>query len=118
MTFGKLLLPKVLDGTKTVTRRPYEPKHRHKPPWRMGRTYAIQPGRGAFQVARFVCLSVRKERLNVLLRNPEEAIPEGFETVGQFVDYWIAMYGKFDPSQWVWRVEFVLSVQDRELVPA
>ena len=72
----------VLDGTKTQTRRPVKPHEyntpysgdpelvlpiqrvwdiRHKVKWVIGRTYAVQPGRGKKAVGRIRITKIRRE---------------------------------------------------------
>jgi len=74
----------VLNGTKTQTRRPVKPneyaihgapgyaelpieavliKPRHAQKWVVGRTYAVQPGRGKKAVGRIRVTKIRRERL-------------------------------------------------------
>jgi len=83
----------VLDGSKTQTRRLVK---RHeimdddgnvcitgnttdlpRIKWQVGRTYAVQPGRGKKAVARYKLLDIRCERLQDI--TPEDAIAEGVD---------------------------------------
>ena len=127
MIFGEKLLPKVLDGSKTVTRRPVKPGNSlHGPDWRpckyeVGRTYGVQPvikdgpgkGRGGKSVARIRVKSVRREPLGHQL-TISEAAKEGFGGFRAFRDYWEGeLYGSYDPTQLVDRIEFELVPDSR-----
>jgi len=82
----------VASGLKTVTRRLWKPKYKWCPLgvavgeesesgattreiWRVGLTYAAQPGRGKSAPFRIEVLSLRRERLQDI--TPEEALLEG-----------------------------------------
>jgi hypothetical protein len=121
--FGPDLLPKVLDGTKTVTRRRAGGRD-----YMPGRTYAVQPVRGQKGVARIRILDnymvrlgriaattgqVRDESDDLAWMDPvdygdEEARREGFATVDEFVAYWERIHGSWDPEIWVDRIRFEL----------
>jgi hypothetical protein len=120
--FGEKLLPKVLDGSKTVTRRPVKWEDtgfevRNRPcKYAVGRTYGVQPvikdgpgkGRGGKSVARIRIKSVRREPLGHQL-TIGEAAKEGFGGFRAFRDYWEGeLYGSYDPTQLVDRIEFEL----------
>jgi hypothetical protein len=62
MIFAPSTVEKVLDGSKTETRRLVRPG-RDKAPCEVGRVYAIQPGRGKAAIGQFYVKGVRKERL-------------------------------------------------------
>ena len=65
------------DRTPTVVTR-----YRYKPyriKWQVGRTYAIQPGRGKKARGRFLLTGLRDERL--LSISGKDAVAEGFNTV-------------------------------------
>jgi hypothetical protein len=109
MIFQPDLAAKVLDGSKTVTRR--------KPgKYRAGCSYSVQvpitdgpgKGRGGKQLARIGGV------LDVSLPEPvgrvdrDEARLEGFDSVADFVAYWRSLYGEWDPMRLVERIEFVL----------
>ena len=102
MIFSGGLHELVMDGRKTVTRRPMQadkPCQYHE-----GRDYAVQPGRGKFAVGRIRVLSVRGEVLSDI--DERDAVAEGFDDVAGFKEKWEALYGEADPEQGVWRLEF------------
>ncbi len=122
MLFGKDLIPAILEGRKTVTRRPVKYDHsegwiygparpcRYKP----GHVYAIQPGRGKKAVGYLRVL---------LVTGPEEVADvglgadwrrEGFESPTAFVDYWCRLYGRWEPATRVWRIAFELVPEEGE----
>lgn len=103
MIFSGGLCEKVLDGSKTQTRRPL----RGGPcPYVVGKTYAVQPGRGKHAVARLRVLSVTQ--VAVLPISLKDAIAEGFGSPAEFYVRWAQMYGEADFSGWCWRIEFEL----------
>lgn len=105
MIFGSELLPKVLDGSKTMTRRPVESGGiacRYAP----GRDYAVQPGRGKKAVARIKVTEVRRERWRDITE--ADAGREGFgrfaPAQSAFLSYVRDLYGPgfdFDAECWV-----------------
>ena len=105
MQFGPQLMPKVLDGTKTQTRRkvrygqtrcPYEPL----------RQYAVQPGRGMRAVGRILVLKVEEQELSELTE--EAAVLEGFASTREFYDYWYKLYRGVGLHERVWVITFEL----------
>jgi hypothetical protein len=101
--FSPGLLPKVLDGTKTVTRRRVKPGE-DVCRYRVGRTYAVQERRGGRAVARIRINSVRQERFSDLTR--AEAHLEGFADASEMRAWWILQYGAAAYDAPVWRIEF------------
>lgn len=99
MIFGPEMLPKVLSGEKTVTRR----RTSH---YVTGQTYAVQPGRGKRHVAHVRVLSANEERLWAI--SHRDAPREGFENPAAFMDYWTALHGSWNPDEIVTRIEFEL----------
>lgn len=91
MIFKDELCQAVLDGNKTQTRRLVRVEERyisngaipatvyawHKIKWQVGRTYAIQPGRGKKAVGRFRLTEIRQERLQDI--DEAGAIAEGVQ---------------------------------------
>ncbi len=94
-------IDKVLNGTKTQTRRPVRVNHGcvsfpnsteiekvvksrwhpcliHRKIWTVGQDYAVQPGRGKSSIARIRIKSIRKEKLMDI--SLTDCIAEGIET--------------------------------------
>lgn len=102
-TFSKDLLPKVTDGSKTQTRRPYKSGDHvrdeycsavyrdGRKKWQVGQRYAVVPGRGKKGVGH---IEVTRLRYDGDVRNISEAdaIAEGFETPMDFVATWCGFY--------------------------
>lgn len=117
MIFREEMVAKILAGEKTVTRRRI---------WRLsstgqffpcryqvGKTYAVQPGRGKKAVARIRILDVRRGLIAGV--DEAEARAEGFRGMvpdypphEEFQDYWANLYGSYDGTQLVDRIEFEL----------
>lgn len=114
MIFRPELCAKVLDGSKTVTRRPVSDNPRspwwrercaYEIGWEVGDTYAVQPGRGKPAVGRIRITGLpRCEQLVSL--DDCDARREGFEDRAGFVAYWTDLHGSYDPEQLVWRLAF------------
>lgn len=105
---------KVLDGTKTQTRRLRKPgqywatnsddTYIHTAVLRdkftdnraivyaVGKTYAVQPGRGKCAVARIKLLEIR--RVDVRKMTSADVIAEGFSSQDEFIRTWAAMHDK------------------------
>jgi DNA (cytosine-5)-methyltransferase 1 len=65
-------------------------------------------GRGGKEIARIGVLAVETQRLGAIMPDADEARREGFPTARAFFDYWVKLYGEFDPGLWVDRIEFKL----------
>ena len=86
----------------------------------VGKTYAIQPGRGKKSLGRIRIISVEKQALRDITQ--EDAVAEGFSgyfewfPTDQFFDYWCRLYriinnevhSDLDLDEQVWRIEFEL----------
>lgn len=107
MIFSPELLPKVLDGSKTVTRRRCLSEHDFGCAYKVGRTYAVQPCRTCPGIARLCVLSVRRERFSDL--TADEARLEGFKDASEMRMWWTLRYGAAAYDAPVWRIEFFLS---------
>lgn len=124
MIFKPEMIDKILAGQKTVTRRPVKTRpsihdEAGEPlpcKYKVGRTYALQPviedgpgkGRGGKSVGRIRILSVLTIPLCHQLTELEAA-REGFGGFRAFRDYWEGeLYGTYDPTQLVHRIEFEL----------
>lgn len=106
--FRPELAAKVMDGSKTVTRRlcsdnPRSPWWRDQCALKPGRDYAVQPGRGKTAIGRATVVSVCREPLGFV--DSAEACREGFATVAEFVAAFAGINGVYDPRAEVWRVE-------------
>ena len=109
MIFRPELAAKVLDGTKTATRRRLTAyKHRKGSAirYRVGRVYAVQPGRGQRHVGHIKVTGVREERLFDI--SVEDVRREGFASLDDFLWYWQQLHGH-------WRSNDVVAVIDFEL---
>lgn len=124
MIFKPELVTLILAGNKTQTRRPvlYGLNGKVIPcRYKVGHTYAVQPGRGKRQVARIEILEVRRESWGAI--SEPDAIAEGF-TAGwaydvhrpaywHFWEYVRQLYPTLEPTDecWVLRFRRVGSVQ-------
>src|SRR4051794_36564549 len=101
MNFQRQLAEKVLHGEKTVTRRlasdnPRSPWSIHGCALKVGRSYAVCPGRGRHAIGRVVVTDVRGQRLSHL--TDEEARREGFPSAFEFEVAWQQINGSYDPD--------------------
>lgn len=108
LTFRPELAAKVMDGTKTVTRRlvsdnPRSPWWQEKCALKPGCTYAVQPGRGVKAVGRAEVVSIRKELLGAV--DEADARREGFDDMASFIGAFAAINGWYNPVAEVWRIE-------------
>jgi hypothetical protein len=125
---------KVMAGQKTQTRRPcqdgdkgisleinglyFAVENNLRKKWQVGKTYAIQPGRGKLSIGRVLLKSIKRERVNEI--SADDAFYEGVrmptlpnETPGKFVsafrDLWDSIYSggmAFETGPMVWVLEF------------
>lgn len=96
MIFRPELAQAILDGRKTETRRPARFENGTewvRPPYKPGRTYAVQPGRGKKAIGRIRIVGVRWERFFEGL-DEAAAHREGFESVREFISTWLDIYGR------------------------
>ena len=102
----------VLNGTKTQTSRIVKPGdyiqyadtgagetyhvyiegvyRNRRPLWKVGNTYAVQPGRGQKAVARIRILQISKQDVRHI--TAEEARAEGFNSEVEFFEVWCKMH--------------------------
>lgn len=114
MIFRPELAVKVMEGSKTVTRRlcsdnPRSPWWREVCAFEVGRDYAVQAKRGTPAIGRIRVLDVRRETLMPVAVGPDkdrEARWEGFESPEAFIDAWREINGQWDVLAEVWRVQF------------
>lgn len=102
MIFSGGLHEQVLDGSKTVTRRPVRADQ--PCPYRVGRDYAVQPGRGKHSLGRIRVTHVCEQELGAI--TDLDVVLEGFPDFKAFWEKWESLYGAVDWSQPVWRIEF------------
>ena len=125
MIFKPEMVEKILAGEKTVTRRPVKFKSELPPGapgpvrveqpcrYEVGKTYAVQPGRGQKGVGRIRVLAVRRKPLGHYMLT-DETLREGFQSFTRFRAYWERLYGSYDPTQLVDRIEFELVSGEQE----
>lgn len=111
MNFQPGFAEAIIEGAKTVTRRRMSPNPRS--PWyrgecsiKVGRTYAVCPGRGKIAIAHVRVLAVDRVRLGDM--SDTEAHREGVDSAALFEGVWRDINGSYDPQEWVYRVEFEL----------
>jgi hypothetical protein len=116
--FKPRMVESILEGCKTVTRRPakWEPDGeeggRISPcRYEVGKAYALQPGRGKKAVGRILVTRVSQEIIACI--DDAEADLEGFKNRAAFIRYWEGLYGNFDATQLVHRIEFELVGEGR-----
>lgn len=111
--FSADLMPSVLSGTKTETRRivRYMPDGSVVPSWyKPGRRYPVQPGRTKRAVARVDVHEVTLERAGDI--TPEAAQREGFASVEEFVAYVASLWHMAEADaaeRMVWAIRFELA---------
>lgn len=66
--------------------------------WLLGRTYAVQPGRGLKQIGRVKILSIDEQDVRQITL--EQAQAEGFKTIEDFLHVWADMYDKWTLKAW------------------
>ncbi len=74
--------------------------------WQVGKTYAVQPGRGQAQIARIVLTRIRSECLSRI--STADAIAEGFGNRRDFLNAWQHIHGPGSVNLRVWVLEFKL----------
>lgn len=129
---------KVLSGQKTMTRRVVKDGERlletarmrwvdialngrDMMKWVVGRTYAVQPGRGKKAVGRMKIAAIRRERLGDISEadciaegiDPTKPYNWGFTSRARFRELWISLYGDDPVKGWeanpdVWVISFEL----------
>lgn len=141
MLFKPELIEKILAGEKTQTRRivgerefqipgGVEPKilavyiedgvrdNRHKLKWRVGRTYAICPGRGKTGVARIKITEIRRQNLREISIPDAEAEgvycgDERYADVSNFIALWNSINTRpgirWQDNPEVWAISFELA---------
>ena len=98
MLFKKHLLHKVLDGSKTQTRRI------HKRALKVGRTYGVTSRRYQKPAGHITILRAFPQRLRDVTE--EDAKAEGFNNLAEFLEAWIKINGYLIPWQTITAYEF------------
>ncbi|MCW4018014.1 MAG: ASCH domain-containing protein [Candidatus Bathyarchaeota archaeon] len=98
MLFKKHLFAKVMDGTKTQTRRLSTQNYK------VGKTYGATCRRYQKSQAHIKLTRKTPQRLGDI--TIEDAKAEGFKTVEEFKQAWIECYGTWNPDQIVNAYEF------------
>lgn len=117
MNFRPELAQAVMAGRKTVTRR-LTSRNPNSPWWdvacslKVGRDYAVCPGRGKNAIGRVRIVNVGLRPLGRM--NVREAAREGFESIAAFEEAWTVINGAYDPNALVWRVEFEVAAVDAD----
>ena len=114
-------LAQVLDVSKHQTRRLVKPHdvaltddsgrivavvNNGREKWRVGKTYAVQPGRAKPQVARIEITGLRRDQADQI--SLADALDEGFPDVQSFFNEWLSIHGEKRRQADVWVVEFRL----------
>ena len=105
----------ILDDKKTATRRLINPNDRlldnpkrvevnGRIKWQVGRTYALQPGRGQKAVGRIKITDINKQPLGQM--TIEDAVAEGYPSLDDFRQTWLQIHDQFDPDLAVWVITF------------
>lgn len=119
MNFQPELAAKVMAGEKTVTRRlcstnPRSPWWRGACALKVGRDYAVCPGRGKPAIGRVRVLRAELEHLGQV--TTLDAKREGFHGRGEFRRAWEQINGSWSDVLLVWRIEFEVVVAPPLLV--
>ena len=108
MLFKKHLATKVLDGTKTQTRRCTKKKYR---------VGSIQPVKTSYYEKTQGHIQINRrfeQRLSDMTE--EEARAEGFNSIAEFKQAWKAINGSWNPDQTVTAYEFTLKTPNRTVI--
>ena len=107
MLFKKPLLEKVMDGTKTQTRRGTTRTYK------VGRTYGVTCRRYQKSQAHIQILQAKEQRLGDITLADVKA--EGFQTLEEFKQAWIKIDGSWNPEQTVTAYQFKLIKKEQQL---
>jgi hypothetical protein len=100
MLFKKPLIEKILDGSKTQTRR------LSKQTYKAGRTYGVTCRRYQKSQAHIQILQAKQQRLGDITR--EDVKAEGFQTIEEFKETWRKINREWNPDLIVTVYEFHL----------
>ena len=131
MIFKNELCQKVLDGTKTQTRRlvkdddfvvdwpmvcvfrKYKSGNGSRLAFRENQTYAVQPGRGKHAVGRIGIVRIRKQALNAITHDDARAEGVG-RSIAAFAELWDSIHPKgkrWKDNPEVWVLDFEMASQ-------
>lgn len=94
----------VMTGVKTQTRRIIKSE---VPPCKVGKSLAVQPGRGLKAIRRIIVTDVYREELGRMTEKDVHA--EGYASLKEFIETWERMHGKFEADLEVWVIKFRLA---------
>jgi hypothetical protein len=100
MLFKKPLLEKIIDGSKTQTRRT------SKQTYKVGQTYGVTCRRYQKSQGHIQILNAKQPRLGDITQ--EDVKAEGFQTLDEFKETWIKINGEWNLNQLVTAYEFRL----------
>jgi hypothetical protein len=106
---------RVLDGSQTeislpikagevLFQNPTQVKSGSRTIWRVGKNYAVQPGKGENAVSSIVIQEIKEGVLGQL--DMEAVLAEGFNNREQFIETWKGVHGNYDPNQRIWILRF------------
>ena len=113
--------PSVIRENKTATRRVVKTSekavrgrynrieavyHNGRAKWEVGKTYAVQTGRGQEQIARIRLVRIRSEQVTRI--SSMGAVAEGFASRQDFLRVWKHIHGPGSHQLRVWVLEFEL----------
>ncbi len=98
--FKREFLPLILSGRKTQTRRT------HSRLLKVGKVYSIQISRTE-STSHHIKVT-RRYRQSLGEVTEEEAYLEGFDSLSEFVQKWISIYGSWEPAQVIVVYEFTV----------
>lgn len=111
----------VLKGQKTQTRRlmkegdvavqddlnQIQAVHGHgREKWRVGKTYAVQTGRGHKAIASIRLKAIDAQKASDISK--QEAMKEGYQTREEFLESWKMIHGEANLAAQVWVLTFEL----------
>lgn len=88
--------------------------HNDRIKWRVGQTYAVQPGRGKAEVARIRLIRINSQFITRI--STADAIAEGFESRQDFLQTWQKIHGEnaFNVRVWILTLELIMYTKHSE----